>query len=550
VSTEQQRFDVVIVGAGPTGLALANLLGMHGNRVAVIEARSELIDYPRGVGVDDETLRTFQAIDLSDKVIEHVVPNQLVIYVDKKGVELARMAPKAAPFGWPRRNGFIQPLVDAVLLEGLQRFPNVEVFWGHEMTSFTDDGASVTIATMTPGGTREFVADYLVGCDGGRSEIRKAIGVSFDGLSSSTSWLVVDLNDDPLGTPNCYVGCDPNRPYISIGLPHAVRRFEFMLFKEDGETTDPFASARRLMEPFVPAGKPVDILRAREYTHNARVAGSFIHGRVLLAGDAAHLMPVWQGQGYNTGNRDASNLGWKLDYVLRGLADARLLQTYDTERRPHATAMVKLSNLTGRFLSPTNKLVAGTRDVLAKVLGKLVPSVRDYVAEMRFKPMPTYTEGAVYKPAESADSPAGRLFIQPQVRTSDGGIAKLDDVIGHRFGVLQWENDPRHFFDDETLRLLRNLDARFITVRSGGFDLDDEVDTVDVQGDDAEARVVLDVDGKLRQWFDEHRTTLVLLRPDRIIAGASQPQHAVDTFNAVADRMYLTRASMPTATAR
>ncbi len=126
-----EKFDVVIVGAGPVGLTLANILGLQGVRTLVVDERDSLIDYPRGVGLDDEALRTFQGIGLVDQILPHTVPNQILRFFDAKRKLLAEMAPPDARFGWPKRNGFVQPMVDAELLVGLDRFDNVEVRWGH-----------------------------------------------------------------------------------------------------------------------------------------------------------------------------------------------------------------------------------------------------------------------------------------------------------------------------------------------------------------------------------------------------------------------------------
>ena len=128
-----QQADVLIVGAGPVGLTLANILGLQGVRTLVVDERDSLIDYPRGVGLDDEALRTFQGIGLVEAVLPHTVPNQILRFFDAKRRLLAEMAPPDARFGWPKRNGFVQPMVDAELLVGLDRFDNVEVRWGHQM---------------------------------------------------------------------------------------------------------------------------------------------------------------------------------------------------------------------------------------------------------------------------------------------------------------------------------------------------------------------------------------------------------------------------------
>src|SRR3569833_2083632 len=140
-----EQVDVVIVGAGPSGLTLANILGLQGVRTVIVEERDTLIDYPRGVGLDDEALRTFQSIGLVDRVLPHTVPNQILRFFDAKRRLLAEMAPPDARFGWPKRNGFVQPLVAAELCKGLDRFDHVEVAWGHPMTGIAETADGVTV---------------------------------------------------------------------------------------------------------------------------------------------------------------------------------------------------------------------------------------------------------------------------------------------------------------------------------------------------------------------------------------------------------------------
>ena len=404
--------DVVVVGAGPVGLTLANILGLQGVSTLVAEERDTLIDYPRGVGLDDESLRTFQAIGLVDHVLPHTVPNQILRFVDAKRRILAEMAPPDACFGWPKRNGFVQPLVDAELLRGLDRFEHVEVQWGRTMASYTEAADAVTVELDGDGGRESVRTHYVVGCDGGRSATRRLMGVSFDGTTSPTRWLVVDIANDPLGHPNSEVGADPARPYASISIAHGIRRFEFMIHADetDEQAEDP-AFLTQMLASMVPHPDRVDVIRHRLYTHHSRIAGAFRKGRVLLAGDAAHLMPVWQGQGYNSGIRDATNLGWKLAAVVNGYAGDALLDTYDVERRKHARAMIDLSTMVGRVISPTNRRVAAARDLLVQS-ASIVPSLKRYVLEMRFKPMPRYEQGAVVHPRAAAGRFAGRDAVR------------------------------------------------------------------------------------------------------------------------------------------
>jgi 3-(3-hydroxy-phenyl)propionate hydroxylase len=523
--------DVVIVGAGPVGLTLANILGLQGVRTVVVDERPSIIDYPRGVGLDDEAIRTFQSIGLVDRILPHTVPNQILRFFDAKRQLLAEMAPPDARFGWPKRNGFVQPMVDAELLSGLDRFGHVEVAWNRRMESCTEtpDGVTVELAD----GHEPVRARYVVGCDGGRSVTRRLMGVSFDGTTSSTRWLVIDCANDPLGHPNSEVGADPARPYVSISIAHGIRRFEFMIHADesDEQAEDP-AFVRRMLAQLVPHPERVDIIRHRVYTHHSRIAGAFRKGRLMLAGDAAHLMPVWQGQGYNSGIRDAANLGWKLAAVINGHAADALLDTYDVERRKHARAMIDLSTLVGRVISPTNRRVAALRDRVIHA-ASVVPTLKRYILEMRFKPMPRYREGAVVHAGEET-SPTGTLFIQPRVDTRDQHNVLLDDVLGPGFAVLCWSNNPRAFLGEEVFDRWKALGASFVVARP--------MTQLHWTGhDDPDVAVVGDRTGALKSWFDTNTDSVLFLRPDRCIAAACIAQRAPELSASLFKVLHLTQ---------
>ncbi|HWF69998.1 MAG TPA: bifunctional 3-(3-hydroxy-phenyl)propionate/3-hydroxycinnamic acid hydroxylase [Mycobacterium sp.] len=543
---KQVDVDVVVVGAGPVGLTLANILGLQGVRTLVVDERETLIDYPRGVGLDDESLRTFQAIGLVDRILPHTVPNQILRFVDAKRRVLAEMSPPDARFGWPKRNGFVQPLVDAELLGGLDRFENIEVWWGHPMTSCNETADAVTVELGSEGGPKTLRARYVVGCDGGRSTTRRLMGVSFDGTTSPTRWLVVDIANDPLGHPNSEVGADPQRPYASISIAHGIRRFEFMIHanETDEQAEDP-AFLVRMLSSMVPHPDRVDVIRHRIYTHHSRIAGAFRRDRLLLAGDAAHLMPVWQGQGYNSGIRDATNLGWKLAAVVTGYADDALLDTYDVERRKHARAMIDLSTMVGRVISPTNRRVAAVRDLLVRS-ASIVPSLKRYVLEMRFKPMPRYEQGAivhsVHAEPRRTDSPVGTLFVQPRVDTRERQNALLDDVLGGWFAVMCWNNNPREILGATAFANWKALGAKFVAARP--------LTQLHWTGhDDPDVLVVGDRCGDLKAWFDAHHESVLFLRPDRCIAGACIAQLAPELSASLLDVLTLTpggnRAASP-----
>jgi 3-(3-hydroxy-phenyl)propionate hydroxylase len=527
-----RHVDVVIVGAGPVGLTLANVLGLQGVSTLITEERETLIDYPRGVGLDDEALRTFQSIGLVDNVLPHTVPNQILRFYDGKRRLLAEMAPPDARFGWPKRNGFVQPMVDVELCRGLDRFDHVQIAWSSRMEGCIETESGVAVDVVGPEGAESVTARYVVGCDGGRSATRRLMGVSFEGTTAATRWLVIDVATDPLGHPNSEVGADPARPYACISIAHGIRRFEFMIHAhETDEQVETPEFIHRVLKPFVPYPDRVEVIRHRVYTHHSRIAGTFRKGRMFLAGDAAHLMPVWQGQGYNSGIRDSANLGWKLAAVVTGRAGDGLLDTYDAERRKHARAMIDLSTLVGRVISPTNAGVAALRDRVIRG-ASIVPTLKRYILEMRFKPMPRYETGAiVHVEPKSVTSPTGTLFIQPRVDTRDAQNVLLDDVIGPGFAVLSWNNNPRKLIGEDAFGKWTSLGATFLALRP--------MTQLQWTGhDDPDVVIVGDRTGALKAFFDAHAESFLVLRPDRCIAGASIAQLAPELSEALFDVLY------------
>ncbi|MEX3822675.1 bifunctional 3-(3-hydroxy-phenyl)propionate/3-hydroxycinnamic acid hydroxylase [Paraburkholderia sp. BR14262] len=567
VRPRQIATDVAIIGAGPVGLMIANILGLQGVRVTLVEKLDQIIDYPRAIGLDDEALRVFQSIGLADALLPHTTPDHWMRFVTKDGHCFASIEPRTDEFGWPRRNAFIQPLADRVLYEGLARFEHVDVLFGHTVNAFEQDTQGVTIDVSDANGERRTIrAAYLVGADGGNSFVRRALNVPFEGRTKPNQWIVVDVRNDPIGSPHIYMHCDHQRPYVSAALPHGIRRFEFMVMP--GETEEELSKPENmaaLIRKVVADPDKVDYIRKRVYTHNARLAETFRVDRVLLAGDAAHIMPVWQGQGYNSGIRDANNLGWKLAMVAKGQADGRLLDSYTVERRAHARSMIHLSEVAGDIFAPTTRFGARFRDTFVRYMN-VFPSVKRYFVEMRFKPMPRYEAGIVLLPPPQktggwfasllersgnsapgrllglmsqkrdsligrlaygrdplAASPVGRMFIQPRVRLADGRVVRLDDAIGNGFAVLAWGADPTFGLTPQARALWERLGARFIFAKP------------DVQleyADDVPEGVLAlgDVQGRLKEWFSRLPESVVLLRPDRFVAAVCTPLQVSDAI--------------------
>ncbi|EHS95698.1 TPA: bifunctional 3-(3-hydroxy-phenyl)propionate/3-hydroxycinnamic acid hydroxylase [Klebsiella oxytoca] len=536
----QHSAQVAIAGAGPVGLTIANYLGQMGVSVVLIEKLESLIDYPRAIGIDDEALRAMQAVGLVDNVLPHTTPWHAMRFLTPKGRCFADIQPMTDEFGWSRRNAFIQPQVDAVLYDGLSRFPHVRCLFSREVEAFSQNSDGVTLNVKGSGGERETVrADWLVACDGGASFIRRTLNIPFEGKTAPNQWIVIDIANDPLATPHVYLCCDPVRPYVSAALPHGVRRFEFMVMpgETEAQLSEPH-KMRQLLSKVLPDPDNVELIRQRVYTHNARIAERFRVDRVLLAGDAAHIMPVWQGQGYNSGMRDAFNLAWKLALVVNGKAGEALLDSYQQERRDHAKAMIDLSVTAGNVLAPPKRWHGAVRDGISWLLNYL-PPVKRYFLEMRFKPMPQYRDGALLAEGEGKTSPVGKMFIQPKVTLETGQVTLLDEVIGARFAIIAWGCNPRWGLTDEQIARWRAVGVQFIQV----------VPEVQIHCDQDNVPGVIrvgDTQNRLKNWFAQHDTAIAVVRPDRFVATVAIPQTLGKKLNALASKMQVASAQAPT----
>jgi 3-(3-hydroxy-phenyl)propionate hydroxylase len=508
--------DVLVVGAGPCGMALANLLGVYGTRALVIDRDVNPPDYPRAVGIDDESLRTCQAIGVVDEVLADTLQNTPIRYYTSWGRCFAHVKPADKPFGWPRRNLFLQPLLEKALRVGLTRFDQIETRFGCELTSLAQDATGVTAwIRQADGSTTEVRAAYLVGADGGRSTVRDLIDVKLDGSTASTKWLVVDVADDQLDAPYSAVYCSSDSPVLMVPLPYGHRRFEFRLGPHDDETAVvQDEHVRQLLGPRYGTTPLPRIVRARVYLHHSRVAHTFQVGRVFLAGDAAHLQAPFFGQGMNSGIRDATNLAWKLAAVTRGVAKPTMLDTYDIERRTHASAMVSFAHRIGQMYRPRNIVTERLRDVGFRVAHKL-PGGKEYILQMKYKPMPRYTNGVVAGVDESRKTdPVGRMFMQPEVETPNGRM-KFDDAVGDWFAVVGVGFDPYASLSEPDRQWWASIGARFVHVRPARSIPGPVVSAT--PGHDVTE--VEDVDGAFRDWkLARPHEEIIVLRPDRYVA--------------------------------
>jgi 3-(3-hydroxy-phenyl)propionate hydroxylase len=514
--------DVAVVGSGPCGATLANLLGAYGVRAVVLDQEPGVTPYPRAVAVDDEALRTFQTAGVIDQILPDLIQNAPIRYHDSRGHQLAHVRPSGQPYGWPRRNLFYQPLLEGALREGLERFDQVTMLTAAQVIDLDQDPTGVSVRAWAGEEVLIVRARYLVGADGGRSFVRGAVGIDLTGSTAPSKWLVVDVEHDTLDAPYSAVYCDPVRPTVTIPLPYGRRRFEFkLLTAEDEDQVVADEAVTRLLQRFYPNGGLPVITRRRVYWHHSRVASRFQADRVFLAGDAAHLQPPFFGQGMNSGIRDATNLAWKLAAVCQGRAQPALLGTYDTERRGAAETMVSFATRMGAMYQPRNRYTEIVRDAVFRGIQR-VPGARDYILQMKYKPLPRYVEGVVVGPdTRDAASPTGRPFPQPVVRRVDGARLKLDDAVGPSFALIGLGVDPGRHVSDRSRAFWDSMGAAFVHIGppAASQRFSPRLESADEASASGATLHLYDIDGVFRDMrLERPADEVIVLRPDRYVA--------------------------------
>ncbi|WP_237082440.1 bifunctional 3-(3-hydroxy-phenyl)propionate/3-hydroxycinnamic acid hydroxylase [Mycobacteroides abscessus] len=498
------EYDVAVIGYGPTGATAANLLGQLGLKVVVIERDPDVYARARAISTDEEVMRIWQSVGLADRLQLDMLPDRPVAFVDDAGVPFIETTITGRGCGHPPQQFIYQPAIDQVLREGVDRFANVEVLLEHESlrASNKDDHVELLVAKLGDNQLTRLRASYVIAADGGSSPTRGLLGIGYTGRTYAERWVVIDTKvlDEWDGHDRLRFHCTPDRPTVDCPTPLGHHRWEFPV--RDGEDERHLASDEGVWELLHHQGvteRQVKILRAVIYSHHVRVADRWRVGRVFLAGDAAHAMPPWIGQGMSAGVRDVANLCWKLAAVLRGHAPESLLASYETERKPHVTEVTRRAVFVGRVITERRKAVAAVRNHALRAITK-VPAVLAGGQKHFWIPEARYNAGFF---ADSRHHAVGRQIPQPWVVDGKGSTVRLDDVVGQGWALLHVGSEPSSADDWVAL----GIPTVQLTGPAGVQPLDG----------------VRDAGGHLMQWMRGMKADTVVVRPDGFVYAAAGP---------------------------
>jgi 3-(3-hydroxy-phenyl)propionate hydroxylase len=504
-------YDVAVVGLGPTGMTAAALLANMNHRVVVFERHEALYGLPRAGHVDHEIVRILQDLGVHEQFLADAFETE-----DYKWYNGDREVILAFPWGGMSESGFnsdfmmYQPVLEDAIYSTFQRHPELVTFHcGWEVTSCEnrDDAVTLGARRFSSGAALRAKSDddslavtakFVIAADGARSRLRDCCGIGRDQQDFNATWLDVDVRvKKPLARMNPHQVCDPRRPAFISPLGKRHHRFEWCVLP--GESIDEFGQSAKAWELLAEQGvgpDDVDIVRQLVYTFEARVAHEWRKGRVLLAGDAAHTMPPFMGQGACSGMRDAANLAWKLDLILRDVVPATILDSYQVEREPHTRTWIDLSIRSGDVSCTLDAAKAAERD--AALRSGNMPPMPEF---------PHLTSGLLSTDDRDIPlAPAGTLFIQRNV--SRAGLSGLfDEVVGRGFLLVSAFGDPRSTLTPSALNILTKLDVAVSWIAAE---------------DESSTEAFDDSTGDYRAYFKRYGLAAVLVRPDHYVYGGAR----------------------------
>ena len=504
-------YDVIQVGYGPVSKSMAIMLSRLGHQVAIFEKFQEIYPLPRAVCIDHEIYRVLHANGLGRQLDQFTSPAPLYRWFNADWKELMSLDwTKESISGGQETNFVHQPSVERALDQVVRESSNILLQTGWEAIAVkqTANCVELTVRDVTTEATKVVKSKYLVGLDGANSFVRRAIGSGQHDLGFEADWLVIDLTlkdgvtVESLGIPACGQYCNPVRPTTIVpgGMEggKVCRRWEFMRLphetKAEMETTE---KVWELLGAWIRPDQ-ADLIRHTVYTFRSLVADKWRDGRIMIAGDAAHVMPPFMGQGMCAGMRDAWNLSWKLDLLLKGVMDDDLLDSYQQERAPHVSDVIRASIFLGQIICMPDPAEAAKRDALF-LSGSAPPPA----------PFPILTAGLLDNDSDGKPRGlAGQLSPHASVRSADGE-GRFDQVVGLGFVVLLAPGLSASVISAAARQFLADLGAKIVTFGDGADD-------------------VGDLHRKFGGFFSAADTKAIVVRPDFYIFGDAPDGEAVN----------------------
>jgi len=358
MSVNRIDFDVVIVGCGPTGATLANLLGICGVNVLILEKENKIYPLPRAVHFDDEVMRVFQTVGIAKELVKKTHVNPGMRFVDNQDNVLLNWPRPivTGKHGWNPSYRFHQPDLEKLLRERVSQQKTVTMQSEQEVISVKENEGfiSVIVRGLCQNKVRSINTKFVVGCDGARSIVRTLIGGEVEDLGFRERWLVADVllkKEMPELGDFTIQYCDSERPMTYCRSPKNRRRWEIMLL--DGEIDSEMMLPEKVWS-FLGRwiGKnDADLERSAVYTFESMLSQRWRRGRMMIAGDSAHLMPPFMGQGMCAGIRDATNLAWKLSVALKIKEFDSILDTYQSERSSNVRTYIETAIRLGQLIN-------------------------------------------------------------------------------------------------------------------------------------------------------------------------------------------------------